>query len=69
MDPGRQPGQALQFKDFRAVYNLLIWLSVIVATGAVKPAEADPTRQTAVRKGLVQRQNTSPYATGWPAYQ
>ena len=48
---GRQRGQAPQIKRFRAIYNLLIWLSVIVATGAVTPAEAEATSQKAVSKG------------------
>ncbi len=48
---GRRRGQAPQIKHFRAIYNLLICLSVIVATGAVTPAEAKATSQKAVSKG------------------
>lgn len=51
-DPGQQTRQALQFNGRRALSSLLIWLSVLIAIGAAKPAEAEPTRQTGVRKGL-----------------
>jgi murein DD-endopeptidase MepM/ murein hydrolase activator NlpD len=47
---GQQRDQAL--KGSRAVC-LLIWLSVLVAAGATKPAEAEATNQPAVRKGGV----------------
>lgn len=50
-DAGRHGGQAPQIKRFRAIYNLLIWLSVIAAGGAITPAEAEATRQKAVSKG------------------
>ena len=49
---GRHRDQAAQFKRLRAIYNLLIWLSVLIAAGAMKPAEADATNQKTVRKGL-----------------
>lgn len=49
---GRQPGQALQFRRLRAIYNLLIWLSVLIAAGVIRPAEADASKQKTVRKGL-----------------
>jgi murein DD-endopeptidase MepM/ murein hydrolase activator NlpD len=48
-DPGRQPGDALPFNGLRAVYSLLIWLFVLGATGATKPAEAETAKQP-VRK-------------------
>ena len=51
-DPGRQRAQVLQFKGLRAIYSLLIWVSVLVAAGATKPAEAEATKQKSVRKGL-----------------
>ena len=51
-DPGQQTRQALQFKGRHAVSSLLIWLFVLIATGAAKPVEAEPTRQTGVRNGL-----------------
>ena len=48
---GQSP-QALQFKGLGSVYSLLIWLCVLVATGATKSAEAEATRQTGGRKGI-----------------
>jgi murein DD-endopeptidase MepM/ murein hydrolase activator NlpD len=59
-DPGQQTRQALQFKGRRAVSSLLIWLSVLIATGATKPAKAEATRQTGVRKGLVKGKVPAP---------
>jgi murein DD-endopeptidase MepM/ murein hydrolase activator NlpD len=50
-DVGRQRGQAAQIKRFGVIHNLLIWLSVIVAAGAMTPAEAEATSQKAVSKG------------------
>jgi murein DD-endopeptidase MepM/ murein hydrolase activator NlpD len=49
-DPGRQRGQTRRFEGPGAVYSLLIWLAVLVAIGATKPADAATTKQTAVRK-------------------
>jgi murein DD-endopeptidase MepM/ murein hydrolase activator NlpD len=51
-DAGRQPDRTLQIKRFRAIYNLLIWFSVIVAAGAITPADAEATRQKAGSKGV-----------------
>ena len=58
--PGQQTRQALQFKGLQSVYSLLIWLSVFVATGAAKPAEADPTKQAGVRKGVAKGKIPAP---------
>lgn len=58
--PGQQTRQALQFKGLQSVYSLLIWLSVFVATGAAKPADADPTRQAGVRKGVAKGKIPAP---------
>jgi murein DD-endopeptidase MepM/ murein hydrolase activator NlpD len=49
-DPGRQRGQTRRFEGPCAVYSLLIWVAVLVALGATKPADAASTKQTAVRK-------------------
>ena len=59
-DTGRQRGQAPQIKRFRAIYNLLIWLSVIVATGAMTPPEAEATSRKAVSKGPAKAKTAVP---------
>jgi hypothetical protein len=49
-DPESRCEQALCFKGFRAVYTLLIWFAVFIATGATKPADAETIKQKTVRK-------------------
>ena len=56
----RQPHQARQFKSLGSVYSLLIWLCVLVATGATKSAEAEATRQTGGRKGIAKGKLPAP---------
>ena len=51
-DSDRQPDRAPQIRRFRAIYNLLIWLSVIAAAGSVRSAEAAATSQKPINKGL-----------------
>jgi murein DD-endopeptidase MepM/ murein hydrolase activator NlpD len=56
----RHPPQAPQFRSPGSLYSLLIWLCVLVATGATRSAEAEATRQTGGRKGIAKGKVPTP---------